>query len=323
MEAWFSRGVLAESRSFAHHPSCECSIFGGTSGPISWATLGESWDERGKEAVVRRTVVALALVVLIGASCANAPLTSSKGTGSTSTSVPSTNVSSTTRPPSELDDLTRFFTAAASIDENLKAAAVEANGAIGTTQITITQRLLDSIAAADPAPAADDIPAGLPSEVLLPVLTAQSDLVSRYYAFRGFVEAQPGTIPRTNPTPGSMSAADYLLTCLGSGSKAASTYPADVAAARSAASNAPPVTPVSPSSRAAADLAIWLHEIVEANSGCASCGGYRLTSLPQITWHHVAPLTLGGNAWDGDIAGLLFTAPYAPGPGWTVQFNAC
>ena len=272
---------------------------------------------------MRRTVVALALVVLIGASCANAPLTSSKGTGSTSTSIPSTNVSSTTRPPSALDDLTRFFTAAAGIDENLKAAAVEANGAIGTTQITITQQLLDSVAAADPAPAADDIPAGLPSEVLLRVLTAQSDLVSRYDAFRGFVEAQPGTIPRTNPTPGSMSAADYLLTCLGSGGKAAGTYPADVAAARSAASNAPPATPVGPSSRAAADLAVWLHDIVEANSGCASCGGYRLTSLPQITWHHVAPLTPGGNAWDGDMAGLLFTAQYMPGQGWTVQFNAC
>jgi hypothetical protein len=282
--------------------------------------------------------VALALLALVAASCANAPTTSSKGTGSTSTSVSSTSVSSTsvsstsvsstsvsstTRPPSALDDLTGFFTAATDIDQNLKAAAVDANGAIGTTQITVTQQTLDTIAAADPTPAADDIPAGLPSEVLLPMLTVQSDLVSRYYAFRGFVEARPGTIPRTSPTPGSMSAADYLLTCLGSGGKAASSYPADVAAARKAASNAPPVSPVVPSSQAAADLAIWLHDIVEANSGCESCGGSRLTLLPQITWHHVAPLTPGGNAWDGDIAGLLFTAQYTPGQGWTVQFNAC
>ena len=285
--------------------------------------LGGSWDQRRREVCVRKAVVALALLAVVAASCANAPTTSSKGTGSTSTSVSSTSVSSTTRPPSALDALTRFFTATAGIDQNLKAAAVEANGAIGTTQITITQHMLDTIAAADPTLAADDIPAGLPSEVLLRVLTAQSDLVSRYYAFRGFVEAQPGTIPRTNPTPDSMSAADYLLTCLGSGGEAASSYPADVAAARSAASNAPPLTPVGPSSQAAADLAIWLHDIVEANSGCASCGGARFTSLPPITWHHVAPLTPGGNAWDGDMAGLLFTAQYAPGQGWTVQVNAC
>jgi hypothetical protein len=272
---------------------------------------------------MRRTVVALVLLILVGASCANTQTTSSKGTGSTSTGVRSTSASSTTRPPSALDDLTEFFTAAAGIDRNLKAAAVDANGAVGTTQITVTQQTLDTIAAADPTPAADHIGAGLPARVLLPVLTVQSDLVSRYYAFRGFVEARPGTIPRTNPTPGSMSAADYLMTCLGSGNKAATSFAADVVAAQKAASKALPVTPVVPSSQAAADLAIWLHDIVEANSGCESCGGFRLTSLPQITWHHVAPLTPGGNAWDGDMAGLLFTAQYTADEGWTVQFNAC
>jgi hypothetical protein len=232
-------------------------------------------------------------------------------------------VTSTTSPSSALDDLTGYFTAAAGIDQTLKAAAADANGAISTTQITITQQTRDAIAAADPTSVAGEIPPGLPSEVLLPVLTVQSDVVSRYYAFRGFVENQPGTIPRTNPTPGSMSAADYLMTCLGNGSEAASSYAADVAAARKAASNAPPVTPVGPSTEASGDLAIWLHLIVETNSGCESCGGSRLTSLPKITWHHVAPITPGGNGWDGDIAGLLFTAGYTADQGWTVQFNAC
>jgi hypothetical protein len=159
---------------------------------------------------MHRTVVALGLVVLIGASCANTPSKNSQSNGSTSTGISRTSVPSTTRLSSALDDLTVYFTAAAGIDQNLKAAAAVANGAIGTTQITITQQTLDTIAASDPTPVAGDIPAGLPSEVLLPVLTVQSDLVSRYYAFRGFVENQPGTIPRTNPTPGSMSAADYL-----------------------------------------------------------------------------------------------------------------
>jgi len=258
------------------------------------------------------------LSALVGASCATTTTTSPKGTGSTSTSAPST-----ARPPSALDDLTAFFSTAADINQALKAAAVDANGAIGTTQITISQSTLDAIAAADPTPVAQDIPAGLAPDVLLPVLTVQSDLESRYYAFRGFIQAQPGIIPRTNPVSGSLSAADYLLTCLGSGSTAASSFSADVAAARTAASHTPPVTPVDPSSQAAADLAIWLRQILGANSGCDSCGGTRATSLEPITWHHVAPLTPGGNAWDGDVGGLLFTAHYTPGQGWTVQLNAC
>ena len=268
---------------------------------------------------MRKTVVALVLVALIGASCMNTPITAPKGIGSTSTST----TSSTTRPPSALDDLTAFFTAATDIDLKLKTAAVGANGAIGTTQITISQSTLDAMAAADPTPAAKDIPAGLPPNVMLPVLTVQSDLVSRYWAFRGFVQAQPGTIPRANPLPGTLSAADYLLLCLGSGSKAASSFSADVAAARAAASQTPPVVPVDPSSQAAADLAIWLHYIVGSNSGCMECGGSRFTALLPITWHPVAPLTPGGDGWDGDIAGGLFTAHYTPGQGWTVQFNAC
>ena len=159
---------------------------------------------------MRRAVVAMVLAALVCASCTSTPTTSPRSTGSTSTST-----TSTTRPPSALDNLTAFFTAAADIDQGLKAAAVDANGAIGTTEITISQSTLDAIAAADPTPAAQDIPAGLPPDVLLPVLTVQSDLVSRFYAFRGFVQAQPGTIPRTNPLPGSLSAADYLLTLPG------------------------------------------------------------------------------------------------------------
>lgn len=267
---------------------------------------------------MRGAIVAVVLVALLGAACASTSVTSPRGTTSTSTR----GTSSTTRPPSAVHDLTAFFTAATNIDQRLKAAAVDANGAIGTTEITITRSTLDAIAAADPTPVASTIPAGLPSDVLLPVFTVQSDLESRYYAFRGFVEARPGTISRA-PQPGYLSAADYLLTCLGSGSQAASSFSADVAAARTAASRAPPVASVAPGSQAAADLAIWLRQMLEANSGCDSCGGARTTSMEPITWHHVAPLTPAGNAWDGDVGGLLFTAQYTPGQGWAVQLNAC
>ena len=99
--------------------------------------------------------------------------------------------------------------------------------------------------------------------------------------------------------------------------------PADLDAARTAASRAAPLVPVDPSSRTAADLAIWLQDIAGQNSGCMNCGGYRVTALAPITWHQVAPLTPGGNSWDGDIGGGLFTAHYTAGQGWTVQTNAC
>lgn len=72
---------------------------------------------------MRRAVVAILFVSLICASCTSTPATGPKGIGSTSTST----TSSTTRPRSALDDLTAFFTAAAEIDQELKAAAVDAN----------------------------------------------------------------------------------------------------------------------------------------------------------------------------------------------------
>jgi hypothetical protein len=242
---------------------------------------------------------------------------------SSSTTQTTTESSTTAAIPSAANDLAAYFASVSDLDQRLKAAAAAANGAIGAKQITISQATIDTINAADPSVAAREIPAGLPPGVLLPVLTVQSDLTSRFYAFRGFVNADPGVIPRVNPTPGSMSAADYLLTCLGNGSQAAGSFSADMTAARTAASKAAPLVPIDPSSQAAADLAIWLHDISGENSGCMNCGGYRVTALAPITWHQVAPLTPGGNPWDGDIGGGLFTAHYTVGQGWTVQTNAC
>lgn len=242
---------------------------------------------------------------------------------SSSTTQVSTESSTTAAIRSAANDLAAYFTVATELDQRLKVAAAAANGAIGTNEITVSQSMIGAINAADPSVAAREIPAGLPPGVLLPVLTVQSDLTSRFYAFRGFVNAGPGVIPQVNPTPGSMSAADYLLTCLGNGNQAARLFPADMATAQTAASKAPPLGPIDPSSQTAADLAIWLHDTSGENSGCMNCGGYRVTALAPITWYQVAPLTPGGNPWDGDIGGGLFTAHYTVGQGWTVQTNAC
>jgi hypothetical protein len=233
----------------------------------------------------------------------------------------------TTSTPSAANDLTAYFAAATDIDQRLKTAAAAANADIGTTLITGRQTTLAAIAAADPSSAARLIPAGLTPDVLLPVLTIQSDLVSRFYAFRGFPQAfyvgGPSTIPRTEPQPNFLSPADYLLICLGNGSRAAALFPADLAKAETAAAHAPPAVTVDPSSHTAADLAIWLQEISGWNSGCGSCGGARFTTLDTITWHYIAPLTPGGNPWDGDVQGGDFAAHYSAGQGWTIQLNAC
>lgn len=275
------------------------------------------------------TTVMLSGCLLLGVAMSGCSSSRSSSPSTTTTSRPTSSTTrTTTQPttttgPSAANDLAAYFAAAMELDQRLKAAAAAANGSIGTDEITISQSTINAIKAAEPSAAAHEIPAGLSSDVLLPALTVQSDLESRYYAFRGFLEAEPGVIPRANPTPGSMSAADYLLTCLGSGSEAAKTFPADLAAARIAASKAPPLVTVDPSSQAAADLAIWLQLILGQNSGCDSCGGFRATALARISWHPVAPLTPGGSSWDGDIGGLLFAAQYTTSQGWTVQLNAC
>jgi hypothetical protein len=245
-------------------------------------------------------------------------------TTSTTTPPPST---TTTTTPSAAGDLSSYFASASELDSRLKAAAVAVNATIGTTQVVRSQAALDAIAVADPSPAARLIPAGLTSDVMLPVLTVQSDLDSRFYAFRGYSQAfyagGPNAIPRTTPPSTSMTSSDYLLLCLGSGSQAAASFSADLAAAKKAAAHAPPATAVDPSSHTAADLAIWLHVISGMNAGCENCGGARFTTLEPITWHYVAPLTPGGNPWDGDVKGLLFTAHYSASQGWTIQTNAC
>ncbi|HTT86551.1 MAG TPA: hypothetical protein VMF60_04225 [Acidimicrobiales bacterium] len=268
---------------------------------------------------MRRVIAALAMVIFIGTSCASTPSTGPAHPGTSSTSsAPST---TTTAPrPSAMGDLAPYFAAAATTDQKLKAAARAVNGAIGTSEITLSASTFAAIAAADPTPASRVIPPGLTPEVMSAVLTVQSDLASRYWAMRGasrpYFPGGPTTIPLGSDP------AHYLLMCLGGGSQAAALFATDLAAAEAVASQSSPAVQVDPSSHTAGDLAIWLQLITGLNSGCESCGGERVTSLDPITWHYVAPLTTGGNPWDGDVGGLLFSAHYSAS-GWTIQLNAC
>jgi hypothetical protein len=303
--------------------------FGGTSGPArhGWARRtmeGLALSHDGRESAVRRTVVAMAVAALVCVSCTSTPATSPKSTGSSSTTTTISSTTTTSRPPSALDNLTTYFAAAEGVDQRLKAAAIVVNGDIGATQLTVDQSTTDAISTADPTAAGHAIPAGLTPDLLLPVMRVQSDLMSRFYALRGFERANLGTGGTVVPL--SDQSAQEAMSCLGNGTQAAASFSADLAAARAVAAKAPPVTVAAPDSRAAADLAVLLQNLVGRNSGCMSCGGERETSLPTITWYatrmpagfhgHPAPV-------DGNINGIDFLANYTLGTGWDIQAYAC
>ena len=176
----------------------------------------------------------------------------------------------------------------------------------------------------DPTAAGHAIPTGLTPDLLLPVMRVQSDLMSRFYALRGFERANLGTGGTVVLLSDQW--AQEAMSCLGNGTQAAASFSADLAAARAVAAKAPPVTVAAPDSRAAADLAVLLQNLVGRNSGCMSCGGERETSLPTITWYatrmpagfhgHPAPV-------DGNINGIDFLANYTLGTGWDIQAYAC
>ncbi len=113
--------------------------------------------------------------------------------------------------------------------------------------------------------------------------------------------------------------ATYTLDCLKNGGLPARSFATDLAAARTAAAQAPPIPAADPSSRAAADLAVRLKYVELANSGCMNCGGSRFTSL-TVTWH---PIDMGGQLWDGDVDTIPFSAHYTAGSGWAAQIAAC
>ena len=99
----------------------------------------------------------------------------------------------------------------------------------------------------------------------------------------------------------------------------------DVLALRHAAAQVPPFTPASPDSQAAGDVAVLLQSIELQNSGCRSCGGSRMTTLPEIVWYdppHPASVS-GMPPIAGTIHGTDFEASYSSVSGWQINIHAC
>jgi hypothetical protein len=204
--------------------------------------------------------------------------------------------------PSAAVVLEPFFAAAVAMDEQLHAAAVAIN-ATGPPWASIAEEVTSRVRAAAPEPVAAAIPAGLTQDLLQSVMLVYSDLSSRRAAMQSFSFA--GSFPYSPIDP---------LTELANGHQAAERFDADLAAARSVAASAPPITVAPSDSRAAAELLLLVQLVNKSNFGCESRGGAVFTRLPVVEWH---------GSGGGTIAGIDFDATLDLGGHWSVSIIAC
>ena len=226
---------------------------------------------------------------------------------STATSTTSTQGPTTSNPPSATTNLARFFAAAEKLDRQLRAAAAAINGS-GPPWKAVSEPVARVVRAADMAPVATAIPAGLPRTLLRSVVLVYSDLASRRSAMADFsvvTTFQPGTCPDS----------DDLLRALRNGHAAAVRFAGDLAATRALAGSTPAVTAPPASSRAAAEVLLYARYVEGVNGGCGSRGGDVMTELPAIVWD--------GRPGNGTIGSTPFTAGTAADGTWRIRLNAC
>jgi hypothetical protein len=168
--------------------------------------------------------------------------------------------------------------------------------------------LAGTVRAAELAPVAEAIPAGLPHDLLQSVILAYSDLSSRRAAMQSFAYARAA---------GETVHGD-LLAELGNGHAAAERFDTDLASARSLAASQPPVPVAAPDSRAAAELLLLLDYVHKANAGCDSRGGAVVTQLPPIVWESDAGGTIGSG-----LGAIEFEATLGPDGHWAAYIIAC
>ena len=189
---------------------------------------------------------------------------------STTTGAPSTIQASE---PTAADTLEPFLSAATTMDQQLEDAATAINGS-GPPWTSVSDDVANVVATADLQPVIETIPAGLPDDLLQPVMLVLSDLWSRRAAMETFAS------PRV---PLELRGRD-LLDELRNGHAAAERFEADLAAARALAAERAPVAAAPAVSRETAELLLLLQYVGKANAGCDSRGGAVVTELPPITW---------------------------------------
>lgn len=218
--------------------------------------------------------------------------------------------------------LAGFIAAARAVDARLRDAADLINGGVRSDTIVVDKRTVAAVKATDPSAVAATIPAGMPPELMLPVLTVYSDVVSRSASMTPF--RYPERYPRVPSANLNPSNDQIMLGCLAGGAPAAHRFAADLAAVVTSARSTPPLRKYDPASLASAQVAVRLEEIRLRNTGCDGCGGYVATTLVSIVWDGAAPTATERTGHIGDtFGGLPFTATFAPGDGWTVVIWVC
>jgi hypothetical protein len=263
---------------------------------------------RARSAIIALVVV---IVLLLAAMSVTIALLMGRD-ASTTTTAPSGTPTATSSPsqaePVGTDALDDFIAAAGTLDAQLKTAAAAIN-AIGPPWDEVTAEVAEAVRTADFAPVAATIPAGLPDDMRLRVMTAYSDLVSRRAAMQTFAvpsaDAEDGVRP-----------SEALVDELANGAPAAARFPADLALVDQGAASTSGFSPAPATSREAAEITLLVRYVDTHNLGCDSRGGYVLTALPPIVWASVSTGTIGADP------AVSFEARLT-GDVWEVMLNAC
>jgi hypothetical protein len=230
---------------------------------------------------------------------------------STASAARSTAPHRTTRPDATAD-LSRFAAAAQHADGELRTAdaAVHADLKPGPARVSpaTTTAVNAAVAAVDAVE--DTIPVGLDRRLLTPVITVDSDLVSRRDAIRVYRYA----IEKKDVAPYD------AVHELGNGTAAARRFPADLRQVRTRAAGHSPVRPVSRNSTAGVELALYLLD-VRMENGCAeNNGGVVITRLQTISWTQRPGF---GRTARGSFGPNGFSGVFGQNGRWQVEIEAC
>jgi hypothetical protein len=219
---------------------------------------------------------------------------------------------------SSTGELAPYLAAAERADAQLRRAAALVNGGMTKDELRISPEAVRAIRAASPDTLAATVPAGMPPQLMRPVLLTFSELASRYYAMRFVLAA--GDVRREVVVPRSRVVSPTLaqiVDALGNGAPAAARFERDLANAKALAAEHTPLPEAEPRSRAAAEIGIRLEHIVTANGCCMEAGGNVFTSLVPLRWAD------GGDrsSRTGTVNGIGFRVDWT-GDRWDVRLAA-
>jgi hypothetical protein len=259
--------------------------------------------------------------------------TPSKHPGASSVTSPDTTVEATTATPagtrSSAPATTRITAASATATAQLATfiiAAQRADGALRASAAAINTNLKGSPAKVTPATsqafrtaegaaltAEQAMPIGLDDQLMLPLLTVESDLTARLEALRAY--------PHAFGLPAGATAADrtFALRCVGNGDSAARRFAADLARLKARAAAHDPVRIQEWNSRAGLVLAVQLEHVRMLNQCDNRCGGVVVTELQPVRVTSFPDRPTDAKGFFGDTA---FTAHTFEGT-WFVEIAVC